>query len=301
MKSDNRVFRPVMAVLVLLSGGCANHLRNLDSVTQEDDKKVLSVKYELKLTPETIRETSYHVEIQKLESQEIKKYEVRTKKAIVTPYQGWREIYEIPAGIGLLPVSICSHLLFLCSFGMLPYDIPRSINDLSFTGMNPALNWEDESRSEENLISLDRRMLSNTTENLKIPLAQQNIIVRSGELTRKYTTDDFGSFDLNFLALDSAQTFFPAARKVAFFTSGNKSVELKHIILTRDFLARLVWARAKINAYRMNPSGQELFNTVIYLEKNGFEKLAYELEESELLRMAKNRKFQNDFKAATQK
>ena len=293
---------PLMAVLGIMSlvlVGCANHLRDTESVSQEDNKTVLNERYDLKLTPETIRDSSYHVEIEKLESVEVKKYQVSTVKSIVTPYQGWREVYEIPAGIGLLPVSICSHLLFICTFGILPYDIPRNITNLSFTGMNPALNWENEERSEENLVSLERKMLSDITENVKTPLAHQDIAVRSEKQSRKYTTDDFGSFDLNFLAVNSADTFFPEGRKVSFVVEGSPEKELKYIILTRDFLARLVRARSKIESYRANPSGKELFDTVIYLEKNGFEQLAYSLEERELARTANDSKFQSDFKAAS--
>ena len=48
----------------------------------------------------------------------------------------------------------------------------------------------------------------------------------------------------------------------------------------------------------MNPTGKNLFDTVIYLEKNGFELLAYTLEESELARKAGDKKFQSDFKSA---
>ncbi|MBO4304104.1 MAG: hypothetical protein J6A21_05920 [Lentisphaeria bacterium] len=301
MKIMNGLFAGGGIALLLVAGGCGNHIRFLDNVSQEDNRKVLSVKYELKLTPEVIREASYHVEIQKMESVEVKKFQVRTIKSIVTPYQGWREIYEVPAGILLLPVSIGSHLLFICSIGILPYDIPKSITDLSFTGMNPLLNWESEERSEENLVSLDRKMLSDATENIKTPFAQKEIIVRSGTQSRKYITDDFGGFDLHFLALSAAETFFPSARKVSFSTAAPPEKELKHIILTRDYLARLLWTRAKINAYRMNPSGSELFSTVIYLEKNGFEQLGYSLEETELERMSDNKKFLEDFKSAAQK
>ena len=80
---------------------------------------------------------------------------------------------------------------------------------------------------------------------------------------------------------------------------GRKNSELKNIILTRDYLSKLLWARTKINAYKMNPSGKNLYDTVIYLEKNGFELLAYTLEESDLNRKAKDKKFQQDFKSAS--
>ena len=300
MKKMHLLLAAFFGIMQLFMSGCANNLRETDTVSQEDEKKVLRVRHELLLTPETIRDSSYHVEIQKLESVETKKFEVRTIKTIATPYQGWREAYEIPGGICLLPVSICTHLLFICSFGILPYDIPKSITNLSFTGMNPVLNWEDEERAEEHLVSLDRKMLSDTTENIRTPLAQKGIIVRSDKQSRKYITDEFGGFDLHFLAVDSKDTFFPTARKVSFFAEDAPTKELKYVILTRDYLAKLLWARAKVNAYRANPSGKDLFETVIYLEKNGFEHLAYMLEEQELERTANDKKFQNDFKAAAQ-
>ena len=298
MKTRHLSLVAVFGVLPMILTGCANHLRDIDNVYQEEDKKILNVRYDLKLTPETIREASYHVEIEKLESVEVKKFQVSSVKSIVTPYQGWRELYEVPAGIGLLPVSIGSHLLFICSFGILPYDIPKSITNLSFTGMNPALNWENEERSEENLVSLERKMLSDVTENIKTPLAHQEIAVRSEQQSRKYTTDDFGGFDLHFLALNAADTFFPNARKISFVVDGTPAQELKSVILTRDFLGRLNRARTRVNTYRANPSGKALFDTVINLEKNGFEQLAYSLEESELKRTANDSRFQADFNAA---
>ena len=300
MKKMHLPLAAVFAIMQLFMNGCANNLRETDTVSQEDERKVLRVRHELQLTPETIRDSSYHVEIQKFESVETKKFEVRTVKSIATPYQGWREAYEIPGGICLLPVSICSHLLFICSFGILPYDIPKSITNLSFTGMNPVLNWEDEDRTEEFLVSLDRKMLSDTTENIRTPLAQKGIIVRSEKQSRKYITDEFGGFDLHFLAVNSDDTFFPAARKVSFFAEDAPTKELKYVILTRDYLSKLLWARAKINAYRSNPSGKDLYETVIYLEKNGFEHLAYMLEENELKRRESDKKFQDDFMAAAQ-
>ncbi|MBO4490845.1 MAG: hypothetical protein J5944_05735 [Lentisphaeria bacterium] len=300
MKKTHLPLTAVFGILSLFLAGCANHLNDIDTVSQENEKNVLNVKYDLRLTPETIRDASYHVEIEKLESVDVKSYQVRTVKSIVTPYEGWRELYEVPAGIGLFPVSVCSHVLFIFSFGILPYDIPKSVTNLSFTGMNPALNWENEERSEENLVLIERKMQSDVTENVKTPVAHQEITVRSDKQSRKYTTDDFGGFDLNFLALDPADTFFPNGRKISFVVEGKPEKELRHIILTRDFLSRLQWAQAKINAYRAKPSGKDLFDTVIFLEKNGFDQLAYSLEESELARMANDRAFQDAFKAAAQ-
>lgn len=283
---------------VFLGSGCANHIREINTVTQENERNILNTKYELRLSPEIIKESAYHIEITKMESAEVKKYEVRTDKIIETPYQWWREFYEIPASFVLLPASIGTHVMFVATVGMLPYRVADSVTSLAFTGLNPALNWESDTRREERLLSVNRKMLSHTTENVTTPFTKQNIIVRSGDQTRLFATDDFGGFDLNFLALQENDSFFPTARKISFSLASNEKIELKRIILTRDYLSKLLWARTKLNAYKMNPSGKNLFETVIFLEKNGFEQLAYMLEESELIRMAENKKFQAEFKAA---
>ena len=133
----------------------------------------------------------------------------------------------------------------------------------------------------------------------RIKIAQRIInLAHSGHQRKVFVTDDFGGFDLNFLALQDKDTFFPAARKITFLLASDGNSELKRLILTRDYLSKLLWARTKINAYKMSPSGKKLFETVIYLEKTGFEILAYALEESELARKAADRKFQADFKSA---
>ena len=287
-----------MGALLMCAGGCANHLRNIDTVNQETERTILNTKYDLKITPETIRDASYHVEIHKLDSVEIKKFDVRTVRELATPYKWWREFYEVPCGLLLFPVSVASHAFFLCTIGIFPYSIPQSINELAFTGMNPALNWESESRTEEFIIGLERKMVLHATENEKTPVGNTKIAVRSGDLQKTYTTDAFGGFDLNFISLNGKESFFPRARKISFSLASDRKKELKGLVLTRAFLSKLRWARTKINAYKMGPSGQKLFDTVIYLEKNGFEVLAYMLEESELARMGKVTKFQKDFKAA---
>ena len=297
MKIKNYMAVIAAGSFLFFCGGCANHLRNIDTVTQESERSVLNVKYELKFAPEVLRDASYHVEIRKMESAEVKKYEVRAVKSIVTPYQWWREFYEIPAGLGLLPVSLGSHMLFLCSLGIFPYDIPKAINEMAFTGLNPGLNWENDARQEDIPVSFERKMLSQTAEHTQTPLVRQAVTVTSGNLKKVFITDDFGGFDLNFLALQEKDMFFPLARKVS-FSLENSSTELKRLILTREFLSKLMWARTRINAYKMNPTGKNLFDTVIYLEKNGFELLAYSLEESELARQKEDKAFQGDFSSA---
>ena len=93
---------------------------------------------------------------------------------------------------------------------------------------------------------------------------------------------------------------FPTSRKVSFTLASDEKTELKRLILTRAYLSKLLWARTRINAYKMNPTGKNLFRTVVYLENNGFELLAYNLEESELARKAKDKKFQADFKSGAE-
>ena len=75
MKFKKSVIAGVLSSTLFL-GGCANHLRNTERITQEEEKNVLKTKYELKLSPETIKDTYYHIDIQRFASVSVKKYEL---------------------------------------------------------------------------------------------------------------------------------------------------------------------------------------------------------------------------------
>lgn len=202
-----------IGTLLLIGSGCANHIQDINTVTQENERKILNTKYELKLTPETMKDSSYHIVISKMESAEVKKYEVKTHKIVETPYQWWREFYEIPASFALIPASIGTHVLFVATVGILPYRIPDSVTALAFTGINPALNWESDTRKLERLVSINRKMLSNETENMTTALAKENIVITSGSKTAKYQTDEFGGFDLDFLSINEKKHLFSGGKK----------------------------------------------------------------------------------------
>ena len=288
------------AVILACAAGCANHIRNLETTNQEAEQKVLSLKYQFSLSQDPPRDTVFTATMEKLEQVDVRNFEIRTVKSLSTPYSFWRELYEVPSGIGLLPVSLGAHVLFLISIGMFPYDIPHSISDLAFTGMNPCLNWENETRVEEELVSADRKMLNRSLENRRTPVRKTSVLIQAGEFSRNLETDDFGSFTVHFLSTDPAETFFPLARKVSFSLASDPDKSLKNIILTREFLARLLKARSRINAYKVRPSGRKLMETVIELEKMKFDQLAYALEESELKKYGNNAQFQKEFQDASQ-
>ncbi len=300
MKQKHLFHLAGLGMILAWTAGCANHIRNLETTNNESEQNVLSSKYNFTLSQDPPRDTTFTVTIEKLEQVDVKNFEIRTIKSYSTPYSFWRELYEVPSGIGLLPVSLGAHVLFLLSIGMFPYDIPHSINDLAFTGMNPCLNWESESRMEEELIRADKKMLNRSLETRKTPVMKTPVLIQAGDFSRTIATDDFGSFTVHFLSNDPTETFFPLARKVSFFLASEPDKSLKHIILTREFLARLLKARSRINAYKVRPSGRKLMETIIELEKMKFDQLAYALEEAELKKYENNARFQKEFQDAAQ-
>lgn len=300
MKIRSLVLSPLLTAL-LLTAGCVNHVKNISSVVQETERKVLSSKYNIKITPEPVTDASFSVTVEKLQRTNVVKIERCITKEIYTPYSGWRELYEIPSGLCLLPVSLCTHICFIVTFGMLPYDVPKSINNAAFAGMNPFLNWESDTRVEERLLEADKKTLSEEIVNDRIPVSQTPLIIKAGDFAKRITTDEFGSCSVYFLAVDQQNTFFPLTRKLSFILTDNGKKSRKDIILTREFLGKLLKARARINAYKVaKPSGKLLYNTVIELEKMKFDRLAYSLEEAELQRYKNNKQFQQDFKDAAQ-
>lgn len=296
-----RIFTGITFSLTLaLLCSCANHIKNTETFSQETERKSLGLRYHMTVFPEKLNDTSCQFLLEKQERAEVKTYEHHIVRNVVTPYSGWRELYEVPSGLFLLPVSLGAHLLFVVTIGVFPYDIPQAVNDLAFTGMNPCLNWESDTRREMVLAVADKKMLSETLVNERVPLSQQTVNIKAGDLSRNIKTDIFGYFTLHFLNIDKKNTFFPQARKITFTLPSDPVKSRNDIILSRDFYYRLVRARARIDAYFASPSGRSLSETVLTLEKMNFDRLAYELEERELNKRKTDHRFTKSFRDAIQ-
>ncbi len=284
----------VLSAAMLYSSGCANFIRNVESTVPEVERKNVSSMYAVRFEPDPPVDTMFPATAELIEKQLVKNYQVKKTEALVTPYSGWRKCYEVPCGLVLFPVSIASHVVSAVTFGVYPFSVSGVINDLAFSGMNPFLNWETESRTALHPISSERVLTDEVVVNKTTPLSKVKVRVSSGDRSKDFVTDSFGVFTVTLVGISPEESLFNAARNLD-FQVGDNLTSVKSIILSREFVGKLLRARAAIVAYEMAPSGKKLVQTVKTIEKLNFIRLAYDFEKRELEKYKNDTAFMNDF------
>ena len=297
MKKRLFALAAVFAISGILSG-CSNSIRTYQDSEDKVVRETIGTKYDVRFTPDPPVAPEFAVTALRVEKQQVRKYQVQVEGEIATPYEGWRESYEILCGILLLPVSICSHVISVVTFGVYPFSVSGAINDLSFTGMNPCLNWESEERVEKIVKTSTERLVDNVQEDKITPLANVAVTVFSGGKTKKYTTDKFGLFKLSLVGLNPAESIFNTDREFQFRVADDAKTTRK-LVITREFAGKLLRARMFIVQYETAPSGKALVQTVKKLEELRFNDLAFALEKRELAKRKDDKAFMKDFNDAT--
>lgn len=278
--------------------GCANFIRNYEENEDRIEHNTIGTKYDVRFSPDPPVNAAFSATAMRVEKQQVKKYQVFVRGEVVTPYKGWRKSYEMPCGLLLVPASLCSHVLSVFTFGVYPFSFSGAINDLAFTGLNPFLNWESETRTEKRALTSTPKLIDDVQEDKITPLPNVQVVAVSGDVRKTYTTDKFGVFQLTLVGLDPSQSLFNTAREFDFTVSGDRQ-PTRRLLITRDFAGKLLRSRALIVAYGMAPSGKKLVETVKKLEELKFNDLAYALEKSELAKHKNDAAFMQDFNNAS--
>lgn len=287
-----------MAAALLVFCGCNNYIRNFEESEIKVERSTVAEKNNVRFTPDPPVNSQFLAIAERLEQEAVKKYQIKTTGEVVTPYSGWRKSYEMPCGLALIPVSIVSHIMSALSFGMYPFSVSGTINDLAFTGINPCLNWESESRIEKITTLSESKLIDEYKEDKATPYPKKKVMVKSGDRARAYVTDEFGAFTVVLVGLDPEESIFNAARDVNFWVGDDKTPS-GELLLTREFAGKLLRARALMVEYNLAPSGRKLVDTVKKLEGLKFNELAYEFEKCELGKRKNDEAFMTDFNNAS--
>lgn len=298
---ENRIRQWVVAacgVALLAAGGCRNYLQDVDTTTTDYERTVK--KQIILVEPQEKNETtgelrfkiSEHVET------EVKVFSVHNTLSRFTPYQGWRELYEIPVGLMIFPVGICSHILNVFSFGIFPYTWCWAMDCYGLACLNPIMNAESDSRYDDEPQRSRRELVDTKTESTTTLKSRTTVSLRAGESALHQRTDEAGVVGFVLLDLNgNGPTLQNGEREVRLFV-GNARTPAEKWVVSRDLQHRLEEASEAIRHYRKAPTGKALFDCVSKLEKLKFVQLSYGLEQGELRRNAKNSAFIQEFKKA---
>jgi len=299
MKAFKQIFLLVACLIAVT--GCQNHIRHEVLKEKKISRSTPQVTYLLNVNQEVVDKPIVKLTLSKESAYKVTELEEQTKKEIYTPYRGVSEFYEFPSGILVLPVPVVINLVDFALLGLLPNRLKDDLLDLSFTGMNPCLNWESEKRSKTIILGTETIEVDKREEVIKSVAANEKVTIE-GELVQieSITTDDKGIARL--YLHDKSLKIIDNIEKIRelniFIRKGQQEEAHVNLILDRSLRMRLVNARNLIGSYNENKTGVELAKLILQIEKLKFPRLALNLETEELKAFKDNKEFVEKFKTA---
>ena len=181
MNTFNCAIKLCLLSFCLFVTGCANHIK-IDTLTETEitrDQLSHSVDIETN-SGSLVTNPLINVNVKDNKTFNVKTFEKKSDFDLSTPYEGVRELYEFPMGVVLLPVAVVVNVLDFATLGLLPDRFTDAVLDSSFSGMNPFLNIESETRVERKLVKSDSKIVDEKEEYFVKPLSSQELSVSTG-------------------------------------------------------------------------------------------------------------------------
>lgn len=184
---------------VLLTG-CANQLPQRSELEERVERKLLDHSLQIDAgSPLVLDLPQRRIQIREQKTFEVTPFEVTRRYQRYTPYQPWRELYEIPLGALAVVAGVGANALNVVLLGSLPESATRGWIDYGFAGLNPLLNVESNGRAQQNLTTLDEQQGATRLEYSNLPWAERPVQVRAGQQSHELTTNRNGVLSLNLL------------------------------------------------------------------------------------------------------
>ncbi|MGV8860229.1 MAG: hypothetical protein ACOH2O_00960 [Pseudomonas sp.] len=184
----------------LLVSGCANHLSPRSEHEERVERKLLNHSLQVDIgEPKMLELPQRRVRIHDQKTFEVTEFEVTRNYDRYTPYQPWRETYEIPLGAVAVVGGIGANILNVVMLGRLPDSMTKDWISYGFAGLNPFMNVQSHGRAQQNLSSIDEVQHDKRVEYSSLPWSERPVEVKAGAHTYDLTTDRNGVLRLNLL------------------------------------------------------------------------------------------------------
>lgn len=267
---------PGLCLAAWLAGGCANELAQLEVVEEETRSETLSSR--LVVEAETpLRSARTALELARVDEIEDLTERRVVRQVEVTPYSGWRELYEVPAGVVAVPLSLGFNAANVLLLGYVPDAQVAAFTSWTYAALNPALNVESAERVERRRGEVLSSELQRGTREQRVPLrdAEAGMRLDDGPVTL-LRSDARGVLPFHLLELvDPGHDLRP--RKLVVTLEGEVSYELP---LERELAQRLRRAREALGAIALQRDDPyRLARAVFELDRLGFEDYSLSLED----------------------
>ncbi|MCO7506564.1 MULTISPECIES: hypothetical protein [unclassified Pseudomonas] len=184
---------------VLLSG-CANQMSQRSEHEERIERKLLEHSLQIDVgEPKVLELPQRRVRVHEQKNFEVTEFEVTRRYDRYTPYQPWREIYEIPLGAVAVVAGIGANVVNVFALGNLPDSVTHDWLSYGVAGLNPFMNVQSNGRAQQNLASISEVQKDKRQEYTSLPWGERPVEVKAGKLTHELTTDRNGVLRLNLL------------------------------------------------------------------------------------------------------
>ncbi|WP_409318702.1 hypothetical protein [Pseudomonas sp. KCJK9016] len=184
----------------LLVSGCANHMSQRSEHEERVERKLLDHSLQIDVgEPKVLELPQRRVKINEQKTFEVTEYEVTRRYDRYTPYQPWREIYEIPLGAVAIVAGVGANVVNVFALGNLPDSVTKDWLSYGFAGINPFMNVPSHGRAQQNLAGIDEVQRDKRMEYSSLPWSERPVQVKAGKQTFDMTTDRNGVLRLNLL------------------------------------------------------------------------------------------------------
>lgn len=184
----------------LLVSGCANQMSQRNEHEERIERKLLEHSLQIDLgKPEVLQTPQRRVRIRELKVFEVTAFETTRHYDRYTPYQPWREVYEIPLGAVAVVAGVGANVVNVATFGSLPDSVTKDWVSYGFAGLNPFMNVQSNGRAEQNLASIDEVQTDKRVEHNSTPWSERPVQVGTGRKTFDLETDANGVLRINLL------------------------------------------------------------------------------------------------------
>jgi hypothetical protein len=184
----------------LLISGCANHMSQRSEHEERVERKLLDHSLQIDVgDPKVLDLPQRRVRIQEQKDFEVTEFETTRRYDRYTPYQPWREVYEIPLGAVAIVAGIGANIVNVVMLGSLPDSVTKDWIGYGFAGINPFMNAQSNGRAEQNLAGIDEVQKDKRLESNVVPWSERAVQVQAGRQRHELTTDRNGVLRINLL------------------------------------------------------------------------------------------------------
>ena len=304
MQASRAFYRLSPLLCAALLSACANHLPQRSDHEARAERKLLDHSLKIDAAADKPMELPQRrISIYEQQTFDVTDFEVTRVYDRYTPYQGWREVYEIPGGAVAVVAGVGANVVNIIALGNVPQSATRGWIEYGMAGLNPVMNVESNGRAEQNLASLNELQTGQHKEQISLPWAEKPVLVKAGKQTHELMTDRRGLLFLNLLDGPLAEQNLRYIDKLELTVEDPKdgTQQTVTLIISKSLREKLQEAHELIFANLEDDDVSQWVYRVNRLAELGMDDEASELEQSLIELTSNDPELQSAFLQALQK